>query len=158
MPSCARSPWPTPSAFRRMASRMTTGSRFTPRPAWTTKNLSPSETIADEVRIQPYYNCEVFSFNPRLGIAGEWARLLTRFLSDETYQQTVCTTFLRKLFLHQAVLSAVITSIVKPERIKTLPLTSGYPFSQHGRLPQAKPPSRLDDLSVRDLRPHLAEG
>ena len=76
------------------------------------------ETIADPVRIQPYYNCEVFSFNPRLGIAGEWARLLTRFLRDEAYQQTVCTTFLRKLFLHQAVLSAVITSTVKPERMK----------------------------------------
>jgi hypothetical protein len=52
------------------------------------------------------------------------------------------------LFLHQAVLSAVITSTVKPERIKPLPLSSGYPFSQHGRLPQAKRASRLEDLAV----------
>jgi hypothetical protein len=112
------------------------------------KKLAALETIADPVRIQPYYNCEVFSFNPRLGIAEEWARLLTRFLQDEPYQKTVCTTFLRKLFLHQAVLSAVLTSKVRPERIKALPLASAYPFSQHQRLPAARRASRLEDIAV----------
>lgn len=105
-------------------------------------------TIADEQEIQPYYNCEVFSFNPRLGLAAEWARLLTRFLKDSHYQQGVCTTFLRRLFLHQAVLSAVISARVKPGRVKELPLASGYPFSQHDRLPAAKKVSSLDEVSV----------
>ena len=105
-------------------------------------------TVADEQEIQPYYNCEVFSFNPKLGLAQEWARLLTRFLKDENYQKTVCTTFLRKLFLHQAVLSAVISSRIKPERIRALPLTSGYPFSQHEKLPAAKKSSSLNEVSV----------
>ncbi|GEM_PF-3627515 len=106
------------------------------------------KTITDGQEIQPYYNCEVFSFNPRLGIAGEWARLLTRLLKDEKYQKSACTTFLRKLFLHQAVLSAVITSRIKPERIKALPLTSGYPFSQHERLPEGKKAACLEGISV----------
>ncbi len=112
------------------------------------KKLPALETIADEVKIQPYYNCEVFSFNPALGIAGEWARLLGRFLKDENYQKTVCTTFLKRLFLHQAVLSAVITSRAKPDRIKTLPLASSYPFNQHERLADAKKIPSLNDLSV----------
>ncbi len=106
------------------------------------------KTVADEQEIQPYYNCEVFSFNPRLGLAGEWARLLTRFLKDDNYQKSVCTTFLKKLFLHQAVLSAVISSRIKPERIKALPLTSGYPFNQHDKLPAASKASSLNDLAV----------
>jgi putative intracellular protease/amidase len=106
------------------------------------------ETIADQVKIQPYYNCEVYSFNPGIGIATEWARLLTRFLKDDNYQKNVCSTFLRKLFLHQAVLSAVIASKVKPERIRALPLASGYPFSQHARLPEARRASRLEDIAV----------
>jgi glyoxylase-like metal-dependent hydrolase (beta-lactamase superfamily II) len=105
-------------------------------------------TIADEQQIQPYYNCEVFSFNPRLGLAREWARLLARLLTDDAYQKSACSTFLRKLFLHQAVLSAVISSKIRPERIKPLPLTSGYPFSQHEKLPAAKKSPSLNDVSV----------
>ena len=112
------------------------------------KSLPSFETIVDPVAIQPYFNCEVFSFDPRLGIAAEWARLLTRFLKDEEYQKSVCTSFLRKLFLHQAVLSAVITARIKPERIKALPLTSGYPFNQHDKLPAASRASSLNDLAV----------
>jgi hypothetical protein len=112
------------------------------------RTLAPMETIADRVEIQPYYNCEVFSFNPRLGIAAEWTRLLTRFLKDASYQKKYCNTFLRRLFLHQAVLSAVIASKVKAGRIRPLPLASGYPFSQHSRLPEARRVSRLDDISV----------
>jgi glyoxylase-like metal-dependent hydrolase (beta-lactamase superfamily II) len=106
------------------------------------------KTIIDDLEILPYYNCEVFSFNPKLGLAQEWARLLARFLKDDTYQKSVCTTFLRRLFLHQAVLSAVITSSIKPERIKALPLTGGYPFSQHDRLSAAKKRSSLNEVSV----------
>jgi len=112
------------------------------------KTLPLLETVADEVKIQPYYNCEVFSFNPGLGIAKEWARLLGRFLKDENYQKTACTTFLKRLFLHQAVLSAVIVSKAKPDRIKALPLTSGYPFNQHDRLSASKKAASLNDLSV----------
>lgn len=110
--------------------------------------LPTLETVVDNTKIQPYYNCEVYSFNPDLGLAEEWARLLTGFLKDERYQKDVCTTFLRKLFLHQAVLSAVLTSRIKPDRVKALPLTSGYPFSQHARIPAEKKALRLNDLSV----------
>lgn len=110
--------------------------------------LSAVETVVDEARIQPYFNCEVFSLNPRLGLAAEWARLLGCLLKDETYQKSACTSFLRRLFLHQAALSAVIASRVRPERIKALPLTSGYPFSQHGKLPAAKRISSLDEATV----------
>ena len=98
------------------------------------KNLPILETIVDEVKIQPYYNCEVYSINPKLGICSEWARILTKLLKDENFQKSTCTTFLRRLFLHQAVLSGVITSKIKQEKIKSLPITSGYPFNQHERL------------------------
>ncbi len=112
------------------------------------RSLPVLETVVDGAAIQPYYNCEVFAFNPRLGLAAEWARLLARFLKDEAYQKTACTTFLRRLFLHQAVLSAVITSRVQPGRIRPLPLASGYPFGQHARLPAAGRLAALDDAAV----------
>ncbi len=112
------------------------------------RSLPIVETIADTVKIQPYYNCEVYSINPRLGICREWAAILTEMLRDEMYQQKICASFLRRLFLHQAVLSAVVTAKIPTERIKSLPLTSGYPFNQHSRLPVARQIAALDDLSV----------
>lgn len=112
------------------------------------RSLPALETVVDWAAIQPYYNCEAFSFNPRLGLAAEWARLLERFLKDEAYQKTACTTFLRRLFLHQAVLSAVITARVAPGRIRALPLAGGYPFGQHARLPEGKRAASLDEVDV----------
>jgi hypothetical protein len=106
------------------------------------------ESIVDEVKIQPYYNCEVYSFNPELGIAAEWARILTILLNDKDYQETACNTFMRRLFLHQAVLSGVITSKILPDRIKLLPIRSGYPFNQHEKLLPEKQVAFLNQLSV----------
>ncbi|MBN2601400.1 MAG: MBL fold metallo-hydrolase, partial [Candidatus Marinimicrobia bacterium] len=112
------------------------------------KELPVLTTIVDDVPIQPYYNCEVYSVNPKLGICEEWAGILTDLLNDEEYQSTACTTFLNKLFLHQAVLSGVITSKVPQGRIKPLPISSGYPFNQHERLAPEKQIASLNELSV----------
>lgn len=112
------------------------------------RTLPSVETVVEGTPIMPYYNCEVFSFNPGLGLAAQWAGLLEPFLKDDRYQKTVCTTFLRRLFLHQAVWSAVVAARVAPGRLRPLPLSSGYPFSQHGRLRPPQRAGRLNDLSV----------
>ncbi len=112
------------------------------------KQLSNIKTIVDEVEIQPYYNCEVYAVNPKLGLCQKWAQILANRLEDQQYQDTVCTTFTRKLFLHQVVLSGVLAANVKPNRIKTLPLTYSYPFNQHERLSKEKQVKILNDLSV----------
>lgn len=110
--------------------------------------LPTIETVVGSTKIQPYYNCESFSFNPGLGIAAEWARLLTGRLKDERYQKDVCTTPLRRLFLHQAVLSAVLTARIAPDRIKALPLAAGYPFTQHSRVPMSQKAASLNNVTV----------
>lgn len=112
------------------------------------RTLPSLETVADSVPIQPYYNCEVFAFNPGIGLARRWAELLRELIQDENYQKNICNTFLRRLFLHQAVLSGLISSRIRPDRIKPLPLDSAYPFSQHERLPAGKKAAAMCDLSV----------
>jgi glyoxylase-like metal-dependent hydrolase (beta-lactamase superfamily II) len=112
------------------------------------RELPVVETVVDKIKIQPYYNCEVFSVNPELGICGEWAKLLSDLLKDGDYQKVACLTFLKRLFLHQAVLSAVITSRIKPDRIKALPISCAYPFNQRDRLASEKRIPLLNDLSV----------
>jgi hypothetical protein len=98
------------------------------------KKLHVIETVVDSIKIQPYYNCEVYSINPKLGICREWARQLGLLLKDGEYQKNACTSFQRKLFLHQAVLSGIIASKVRKADLKPFSILSGYPFSQHDRL------------------------
>ena len=105
-------------------------------------------TVVDEVKIQPYYNCEIYSVNPMKGICKEWAAQLEGLLRDESFQKNTCTTPQRRLFLHQAVLSGIIASRVKAGRIKALPLTCSYPFNQHDRLAPGKKVSSLNGLSA----------
>jgi hypothetical protein len=112
------------------------------------KRLHSIRTIVGEEEIQPYYNCEVYSVNPRLGICREWAIQLSGLLRNDIYQKTYCTTFLRQLFLHQAVLSVVVTSKVQKNRLKLIPLTSSYPFNQHGKLPSDRKITYLNELKI----------
>lgn len=112
------------------------------------KTVSTIETVVDAVQIQPYYNCEIYSVNPALGICREWAAQLSELLRDEKYQQNTCTTPRRRLFLHQAVFSGIITSNIKASRIKALPLTCSYPFNQHDQLAEEKKASSLNQLSA----------
>lgn len=106
------------------------------------------ETVVDGVKIQPYFNCEIYSINPALGICREWAAQLSEFLKDENYQMNVCTTPHRRLFLHQAVLSGIVASRVKVNRIKEIPITASYPFTQHDQLAECKKVSSLNILSA----------
>lgn len=112
------------------------------------KTLPTIKTVVDEVEIQPYYNCEIYSVDPRLGILTEWANLLTVFLNDQKYQEEACTTFLRRLFLHQAVLSAVISSKVQEDDIKPLSITSSYPFNQHNDVSEEKKIASLNEATA----------
>lgn len=112
------------------------------------RRLPAYETVVDGKPIQPYFNCEIFSVDPSLGIFSGWAHLLTKLLKDEAYQKNVCTTFLRRLFLHQAVLSGVIMSKVKPSDIKPLSIKTGYPFNQHEQLAVHKQVRSLNELSA----------
>lgn len=112
------------------------------------KTLQTIETVVDGVKIQPYFNCEVYSVNPKLGLCNEWAKELTTLLKDENYQKNSCITFQRRLFLHQAILSGIVASRIKSNRIKPIPITSSYPFNQHDQLAEGKKISSLNELNA----------
>jgi len=112
------------------------------------KTVRTVETVVDAVQIQPYYNCEIYSVDPALGLCREWEAQLSELLRDESYQQNTCTTPRRRLFLHQAVFSGIIASRIKANRIKELPLTCSYPFNQHDQLSEEMKVSTLNQLSA----------
>ena len=105
------------------------------------------KSILEGRPIKAYFNCEIFSVRPRIGIFREWAARLEPFLKDQDYQWTACPDLLHRLFLHQAVLSAVIISKTQATRRAELPDSCGYPLNLHQDLPPARKAAALNGLS-----------
>lgn len=105
------------------------------------------ETVVDGKLVKAYYNCGIFSIRPNRGILQNWAQQLAPLLSNAEYQKNACPTFRQKLFLHQAVLSAVIVANVDSHDIRPLPLRCGYPLNLHNLLPSTKKTQTLNSLS-----------
>ncbi len=98
--------------------------------------------------VRAYYNSEVIAFDPARGVCREWARLLTRFVEDGGYQKAACPDALHKIFLHQAVLSAVIAARTSASERVALPAECGYPLNLHEELPADRRAVRLDDVEA----------
>lgn len=106
------------------------------------------KTIVGQVPVRAYYNCEIFSVDPQQGICELWKNTLTVLLNDMEYQENVCNTPMRQLFLHQAVLSGVIVSKVREDKIKPLALRSCYPFNQHERFDVSQRVNSLNEINA----------
>ncbi len=113
-----------------------------------TDSIPVVKTIVGQTDILAYFNCEIFSFDPKAGICTEWRTMLTKFLQDEDFQRTVCNTPLRRLFLHQAILSGVIVSRIPHDKIKELSIKNGYPFNQHDLLDEMHRVNSLNELNA----------
>jgi glyoxylase-like metal-dependent hydrolase (beta-lactamase superfamily II) len=105
-------------------------------------------TYVDEKTIRFYINCEVMAVRPGLGIFREWERAFRKRVEDPEYLSKTCADPLRRIFLHQAVLSAVLLAKTGPEKIHWIP--DGYVYSAqlHERMPPAKKAARLNGAPV----------
>ncbi len=105
------------------------------------------ETLIDRKKILAYYNCEIFSVRSDAGIFRAWAETMNSLLSDSLYAYGVCNTAQRRLFLHQAALTAVILSKTAGSVPAHLPLDNGYPLHAGQRIPAGRRISLLDSVS-----------
>jgi len=103
--------------------------------------------VVELTPVRFYVNCEVIAFRPRAGICREWARALTARIGDAAFLASACGDPLHRIFLHQAVLSAVILARTTPEERRWLPSDHGYSLLLHERLPAERRARRLDDLA-----------
>ena len=105
-------------------------------------------TEVDGVVVRAYYNCGVMAWQPSSGLAREWARALTELVGDRSFIATSCSDPLHRLFLHQAVFSAVLVTRTTPGERRALPPHVGYPLHLHQRLPAERRAAELDRLTV----------
>jgi hypothetical protein len=105
------------------------------------------ETVVDGGRIRFYINCGVIALRPSRGMCTEWARALLALLEDAESRRVVLTDAPHALFLHQAVLSAVIAARTRPAERRWIPIAYGYPLGLHDRVPSGRRVARLNDVT-----------
>jgi hypothetical protein len=115
------------------------------------------ESFVEGYELRPYYNSHLFSIDPARGVLRTWWEFFKTLVSTRDFQQGPCRDEAHQVFLHQAVLSAVLAKLLAVERILLLPPEYSYPLHFQGRVPQARRAQRLNDLVCpvyEELQPH----
>jgi hypothetical protein len=102
------------------------------------------ESFVDCQAIRPYFNTHCFSIRPSLGILQAWRECFQELIMDNSFQAGPCRDELHQVFLHQVVLSALITRSVPRERIRLLPPEYSYPLHLQAQLPPERRLQWLD--------------
>jgi hypothetical protein len=102
------------------------------------------ESFVDGQRLRPYFNSHCFASNPATGLLGTWWEYFQGMVSDQSFQAGPCRDELHQIFLHQAILSALVTKWLTPRRIDLLPADYSYPLHFQEQIP---PPHRAGTLS-----------
>lgn len=104
------------------------------------------ESFADAQAIWPYYNTHLFALDPGQGLGRAWLEAFETLVQDEAYQAAACADELHQIFLHQAVLSALLVRQLGPARIRVLPPEYSYPLHLHDQVPPDRQPHSLNRL------------
>jgi hypothetical protein len=111
-----------------------------PSASWTVESFVESE------RIRPYFNSAAFSVHPAAGLMRRWLELFEVLVHDAAFQTIACGDEWHRVFLHQAILSALIATSVDRTRVRELPPDYGYPYNLHDSVPEERRAAALDDL------------
>ena len=104
------------------------------------------ESFVDSRQLRPYYNTHLFSMNPSKGVLRTWFECFKTMVSDQAFQSGPCGDQDHKIFLHQAILSALVTKLLDWERTRILPPEYSYPLHLHQQVPQTRRPQTLNSL------------
>lgn len=104
------------------------------------------ESFVDGQRLRAYFNTHAFAVNPAKGLLRRWLDLFAALVGDGGFQTGACADELRQVFLHQAILSALVAHALPPEHLRLLPPDYNYPYNLHASVPAERRPRTLNDL------------
>jgi hypothetical protein len=87
------------------------------------------ESFIDRRRLRGYFNSHSYCVRRSLGLFRRWSECFENLVRDDDFQSSACSDELRRIFLHQAVLSALTLSMVDHNRSRILPSTYSYPYN-----------------------------
>ncbi|HEY47993.1 MAG: hypothetical protein AMJ88_13275 [Anaerolineae bacterium SM23_ 63] len=123
---------------------------------------SSVETFVDLHHIRSYFNSHAFAVNPSSGLLRQWLDTFEVLVKDEEFQLSYCQDELHRIFLHQAILSALLVTTLDQQRIRLLPPDYNYPYNLHQSVPLDRRAQALNDLVCiayedRTLDPNMVD-
>jgi len=103
-------------------------------------------SFVDSRELRPYFNTHLFAIDPSQGLCQTWLQLFRELVADTVFQSGPCQDELHRIFLHQAVMSALVTKRLEWQRISLLPPEYSYPLHLHLEVPPARRSHSLGDL------------
>jgi hypothetical protein len=103
-------------------------------------------SFVDSQRLRAYFNTHFFAIRPGLGLMARWYELFQGLVGDQSFQRVACPDERHRIFLFQALLSALLASSIEPRRLRLLPPAYNYPYNLHDRVPPDRRPSALNEL------------
>ncbi len=109
------------------------------------ENDFPMLTHAGE-EIRPYFNAGSYAVRPERGILGSWWKNF-----QSCYQATEFKPFYERnplyaVFMHQAIMTGTIQSILEQDELLALSYSYNYPLHLHQEIPADMRPRVIDDL------------
>jgi hypothetical protein len=104
------------------------------------------ESFVDAQHIRAYFNSHAFAINPAKGLLRRWFERFESLVCDLEFQSGPCQDVQHQVFLHQAVLSALIATSLDPRRVRILPPEYSYPYNMHQSVPAERRAQALNDL------------
>lgn len=104
------------------------------------------ESFVDAQCLRAYFNTHAFAINPHCKLLMRWRDSFATLVRDTAFQARACNDTRHQVFLHQALLSALVAATLDPARIRILPPTYNYPYNLHARVPSERRARALNDL------------
>jgi len=106
----------------------------------------PMMTHVDGTRIRPYFNAGLLVTRPERHLLQGWHETFFRVYQEPPIQRFYQKDERYAVFVHQAVLSGVILSMLETSGIQELPPTYNYPLHLHAQDVTDHRPSSLEEL------------
>jgi hypothetical protein len=105
-----------------------------------------TRSYIDGRELRPYWNTHCFAVAPALGFMQAWKESFQTLVDDATFQAGPCRDVPHQVFLHQAVLCALLARDLAEQEIRGLPPEYSYPLHMHDQVPAAERATTLNEL------------
>jgi len=105
------------------------------------------DTFVDGQHIRSYFNSHAFAIKPTTGLLRRSLECFRALAGDGEFQRTACQDPRHRIFLHQAIWSALLATSLEPERLRLLPPDYNYPYNLHSSVPPERRAVALNDLT-----------
>ena len=109
-------------------------------------HVVPMMTHVEGVKIRPYINSGLLVTRPEKGLLRAWRDAFLRAHQEPAFREFYQQDERYAIFIQQAILSAVILSMLTTEEMQELPQTYNYPLHLHAEDITGTRPSGLEDL------------